>query len=197
MGDNHDFDGLMPLLDEIDRAAKKQDGLSVSDLFQTLGECSFGPLMLIPAIFIISPFSAIVGFDSLMGIFIAIVSGQMLFGRKHIWLPKKVLMLRIGEDRFGKIVDFMRPIGRWTDRFIHPRFEWLAQSPFSRVIAALCLAIGITMPPLEAIPFSNTAGAAVVSFCSLGISVRDGAMIAVALGLLVAAMTVGGYYAFL
>jgi hypothetical protein len=46
MDNDHNFDGLMPLLNEIDRAAKKQDWLSVSDLFQTLGECSFGQLML-------------------------------------------------------------------------------------------------------------------------------------------------------
>jgi hypothetical protein len=195
MGDSHEFNGLSPLLSEIERGGEKNDGLSMCDLLHTLGQSSFGPLMLIPALFIISPFSAIVGFDSIMGILIGLIAAQMLFGRKHIWLPKKILGLKIGKDKLAKILGFLKPVARWTDKFIYPRLEWLAKAPFSRIVAALCIVIGATMPPLEAIPFSNTAGAAVVGFLSLGLTVRDGALIAIALVLLAVALAGGAYYA--
>lgn len=59
--------GLRPLLDEIGKAGEGESGLSMADLLKALGPASFGPLMLLPALFVISPFSAIVGFDSVMG----------------------------------------------------------------------------------------------------------------------------------
>ncbi|MCI0756146.1 exopolysaccharide biosynthesis protein [Teichococcus vastitatis] len=193
-GRRRDVSGLTPLLDELGKAGEEDNGLSISDLLKKLGQNSFGPLMLIPALFIISPFSAIVGFDSVMGILIALVAVQMLFGRKHIWLPKRILNLKIGRDKLEKILRFLRPVAHWTDKVIHPRLERLTKAPFSRVIAAICALIGFTMPPLEVIPFSNTAGAAVVSFLSLGITVRDGVLIAVALVLLIIALGGGAYY---
>ena len=194
MSTAREFSGLCPLLDDIEKSGEKQDGLSMSDLLGILGQSSFGPLMLIPALFVISPFSALAGFDSVMGVLIALVAVQMLFGRKHTWLPKKILGLKIGKGKLRKILSFLRPVARWTDKIVHPRLQRLTRAPFSRVIAALCAIIGLTMPPLEAIPFSNTAGATVVSFLSLGLTVRDGVLIAIALVLLVIALAGGAYY---
>jgi hypothetical protein len=196
MSEVHEYSGLRPLLNDVDRSGKEHDGLAMSDLLGMLGQSSFGPLMLIPALFVISPFSALVGFDSVMGILITLVAVQMLFGRKHIWLPKKILHLKIGEDKLKKILGFLRPVARWTDKIIYPRMERFTKAPFSRIIAALCALIGITMPPLEAIPFSNTAGAAVVSLLSLGLTVRDGLLVVIATAVLVIALGGGAYYYF-
>jgi hypothetical protein len=196
MNEDDEFSGLGPLLEKIERAGNERDGLSASDLLQTLGPSGFGPLMLIPALFIISPFSAIVGFDSVMGLLIALIAAQILFGCKHVWLPEWILRLEIGRDKLPKVLRFLKPVAGWTDKVIHPRLERLAKAPFSRIVAAICVAIGATMPPLEAIPFSNTAGAAVVSFLSLGITVRDGALVAFALVLLGIGLAGGAYYAF-
>ncbi|WP_181704957.1 exopolysaccharide biosynthesis protein [Chthonobacter rhizosphaerae] len=190
------FEGLGPLLDEVDELAADRGEVSLADLLKALGQASYGPLLLLPALLIISPLSAFVGFDSVMGILIALVAVQMLFGRKHVWLPQALLRKPVSQKRLGKVMRFLRPVARFTDRIIHPRMEWLAAAPYSRIMAAVCAIIGITMPPLEAIPFSNTIGAAVVSFIALGLTVRDGALIAIAIAVLVVGGGAGLYYAF-
>lgn len=119
----------------------------------------------------------------------------MLAGRDHIWLPKRLLDLKIGRAQLEKGLRFLKPVAGWTDKVVRPRFERWAEAPFSRVVAALCMLIGVTMPPLEAIPFSNTAGAAVVAFLSLGITVRDGLVVAIALVILAIGLAALGFYA--
>ncbi len=88
---------IRSLLDEIGKAGTEDNGLLVSDLLKKLGQNIFGPLMLIPALFIISPFSAIVSFDSVMGILVALVAVWMLFGRKRTRCQKDPQI----EDRPG------------------------------------------------------------------------------------------------
>jgi hypothetical protein len=193
MPDSKDFSGLGPLLDNVEEAAAEEGELSVSRFLEALGPRGFGPLMLIPALLVISPFSALVGFDSLMGALIAVVAVQMVIGRKHLWLPERVLAWRIGIEKLEKTIGWLRPVARRTDKVIRPRLRQLTRAPFSRMAAALCAVIGSTMPPLELVPFSNTAGAAIVALLSLGLTVRDGALIAAALVLLPAAIGGGAY----
>ena len=187
--------GLRPLLDKIGKAGDGGDALSVDDLLRVLGPGSFGPLMLLPALFVISPFSALVGFDSVMGVLIALIAAQMLFGRDHVWLPERLLRVEVGQEALRRIVRFLNPVAGWTDRIVRPRMQGLARGLFSRFVAALCVLIGATMPPLEAIPFSNTVGAGVVSLISLGITVHDGLVIALALALAGAAAVALAFYA--
>lgn len=194
MSDTKTYTALSQLLDALGDTCAHHDGATLRQVVEALGHSSFGPLMLIPALFIISPFSALVGFDSIMGVLIALVAVQKLFGRDHVWLPEKILKLKLSREKMAKGIGFLRPVARWTDKVVHPRLRRLAEAPFSKVIAAICVAIGITMPPLEVIPFSNTIGATVVSFLSLGLTVRDGLLVAIALVLLVIGLGFGGYY---
>ncbi|WP_075217762.1 exopolysaccharide biosynthesis protein [Mongoliimonas terrestris] len=194
MSETKSYTALSQLLDDLDTSCARHDGSTMGEVVEALGHSSFGPLMLIPALFIISPFSALVGFDSIMGVLIALVAVQKLFGRDHVWLPQTILKLKLSREKMAKGIRFLRPVARWTDKVVHPRLRRLAEAPFSRVIAAICVAIGISMPPLEVIPFSNTAGAAVVSFMSLGLTVRDGLLVAIALVLLLIALGFGAYH---
>lgn len=187
-----EFQNLSDVLDRVDAEAESDGHLSIEELLPVLGARSFGVLMLLPALFVISPLSAFVGFDSVMGVLIAAVAAQALFGKRHVWLPRFALRARVSRERVGKAVRAARPVARVLDRLSHPRLKRLAHAPFSRAVAFVCLAIGATMPPLEVVPFSNTGGAAVVVLFSLGLVVRDGVLVLLGFA---ACVALGGAFA--
>jgi hypothetical protein len=54
-----------------------------------VGRRSFGPLLLLAGIVLAAPgVGDIPGVPTVMGLFILLVSGQMLFDRDHFWMPQ-------------------------------------------------------------------------------------------------------------
>lgn len=54
-----------------------------------IGRRSFGPLLLMAGLIILAPVVGdIPGVPSIMGVFIVLVSVQLLIGQEHFWLPK-------------------------------------------------------------------------------------------------------------
>lgn len=184
--DGATFQSLGELLDRVDEEAESDGHLSIDELLPVLGSRSFGALMLLPALLVVSPLSAFVGLDSVMGVVIAAVAAQLLFGRKHVWLPKFATRARVSRERVGEAVRSARPVARVLDRVSRPRLKRLAHAPLSRAVALVCFAIGATMPPLEVVPFSNTGGGAAVALLSLGLVVQDGVVVLVGLAVAVA-----------
>lgn len=80
-------------------SAGDDECVSVSDIVDAIGPRSFGPLLLVPALIVMSPLSGIRGLSTVMGITIALVSGQMLVGRRVAWLPAIQRLYRLSRLR--------------------------------------------------------------------------------------------------
>jgi len=161
-------------------AAGGDDYVCVGHLLDVMGERSFGALMLVPSLLLVSPLSGIPGFSSLTGVVIVLIAGQMLAGRDHIWLPQKLRERCIAREKLEKALRFLTPGARTVDRLVKPRLTFLTRSPFSRAVPAICVAIGLCMPLMEILPFASSILAAAVAAFALALIARDGALAVVA-----------------
>jgi hypothetical protein len=113
---------------------------------------------------------------------VILIAVQMVLHRQHFWLPQWLLKRTADRQKFTKAIHTIRPVARFIDRFLHPRLCGLTGRAGKYVIAAFCVVIALTMPPLEPLPFlATTAGAALTAF-ALALVARDGVLALLAFG---------------
>ncbi|MFN0263993.1 exopolysaccharide biosynthesis protein [Tepidamorphus sp. 3E244] len=148
--------------------------VSLADIFDALGHSTLAPLLLVPALIVVTPLSGIPGLSSMIGIIIALVSVQMLFGRNHLWLPNLLLRKDVDAARMQRWVKRLHTPARWIDAVTRKRLTWLLVPPFVSVVHLLCLACGLAMPMMEFVPFSSSILGFVVLLVAVGLIARDG-----------------------
>lgn len=151
-----------------------RDRVSVGDLLQDFGEASFLPALMVPALIVVSPLSAIFFLPTVMGLSVALIAGQMLFGRQSLWLPRMMLDRAVPGARLARAVLWLERPGGWVDRQTTPRLTVLFYWPLRLVPVLGCMVSGLMMPFLELVPLSSTVlGLAIVLF-AVALLARDG-----------------------
>jgi len=154
---------------------------TVADIVDSLGATSFGPLMLVPALIIVTPLSGIPFLSSIGGLCIALVALQMIVGRDHAWFPGWLMRRRLSGRRLASTLERMeRPLDLFG-RVTRPRLDPLVRRPFVLAPQLLCLLCGLAMPFLELVPFTSSASAAAVAVFAMALIVRDGLLVVVGL----------------
>jgi hypothetical protein len=166
---------LEDLLDRLDEAASEGAQVSLDEVLDAVGRRSFGPIVLLAGLVILMPLVGdIPGVPTLMGVFVVLSVGQLLFGRDRVWLPKWLLKRSVGSDRFRKAIGWIRKPAGAVDRVIRPRLLPVVRGPGRFVIAVSCLITSAATPAMEVVPFSaNGAGAALTAF-GLALIAEDG-----------------------
>lgn len=164
--------------------------ISLGDIVQAFEQRGFGPLLLAPALIVLLPTGAIPGVPTVCALFICLVDGQLLLGRRYPWLPKKLRTFSIGRDKFQSAVKKAKPITKRIDYVIRSRLTGFIEPPASYIIAVLSIFLALTMIPLELVPFAAAAPAAAIAFFALGLTAKDGLLVIV--GLVVTAITAAG-----
>ena len=187
---------LEQMLDRIDSSADHQGRVSLNAIIEAVGSRSFGPLLLMAGIIMVSPLSGMPGVPTTMGLLVLLIAGQLLFRRRHFWLPRWLLKRSIAKAKLRKGVNWLRPPARFIDGWLRPRLPIFTQGACIKVISLVCAVIAVTMPIMELVPFSaHSAGIALTAF-GLSLIARDGLL--ALLAILVTAMTFGLIvYAFL
>lgn len=188
--DDKERETVAEILNELQDAARGVVRVSIGDVMERLGDRGFGPFLLIPALIEVSPIGGIPGLPTLLATIITIVAVQILIGRHHLWLPQFIQKRSVRAGRLEKAVERLRPLQRWLDRWFHGRLSLLVRGPFRRAAAAVVVLACLTVPFLEFIPFASTIPMAIVIAFGLAITVRDGALMALAF-----TGVVGGAYA--
>lgn len=170
--------------------AANGEATSVDDVVETLGHASFVPVLMAPALAVVTPLSGIPLFSSVCGVFIALVAGQLLLGRRHLWLPSWLRSRAMPSGRLRKIADGLRGPADWIDRRSGKRLSFLVSPPFDRLVHLACVACGAVMPFLELFPFTSSILAAAVVLMSLTLLVKDGLFALIGLSTIGAAIGV-------
>jgi hypothetical protein len=162
----------------IDRvlAVAEAEVVDLQTVLRSFGRASFTPILLLPALAVATPLSGIPLFSSLMGVVIALVSAQMLMGRRALWLPGWVLRREVKGPLLHKAFTRIRPVAVWIDGHTAVRFRAFVSRPLVWVPQALCLVSGLIMPPLEFVPFSSSTLGVGVCLLALGMLTRDGVL---------------------
>lgn len=171
---------IQELLDRIEKA-KGDDRVSLGSVMQTVGTTSFSPLLLLAGVVTLAPvIGDIPGMPTMMGLLVFTTGLQMLFGRKHFWLPQWLLRRSVDRDKLEKGVKWMRPAARFFDRVSKQRLTGLIRESRIYAITVVCLGIALAMPVMELVPFSaNAAGAALTAF-GLSLISQDGVIALIA-----------------
>src|SRR5690606_865281 len=116
---------LEQLLARMDEAREGQNTVSLERLMDTIGRRSFGPILLLIGVILVSPLSGIPGLPSTMGVAVLLLSLQMLLRRKYIWLPDWILRRSISQSKMAKATSWMRRPARFIDRLLRERLSFL------------------------------------------------------------------------
>ncbi|RVT86782.1 exopolysaccharide biosynthesis protein [Rhodobacteraceae bacterium CCMM004] len=139
--------------------------LSLGDIVEAFGRTAFLPLLLVPALLVISPLSGIPFFSSICGLTIALIALQLVLRRQSLWLPGVLMRRTISGERVHAGAERLKGFADWLDRRARDRLSFLTYAPLSTVVQAACMACGLAMPFLEVVPFSSSIlGTAVVMF---------------------------------
>lgn len=183
------------VLEVLDRArtALSGDDVSVRDVMRALGDVSFSPLLLIPALVVVTPASGIPLLSSICGMAIALISLQMLLGRDHAWLPRWIMRRAAPKSRLAKAFDWIEPGARLLDRVTRVRLGIMVERPFVVVPQTLAFLSGVIMPALELLPFTSSMLGAFVTLLAVGMMTRDGLLVVLSMTMIAAAGFTGHF----
>ncbi len=159
----------------------QSERVSLRKVIEQVGDVSFAPILLLPAVAVATPLSGIPLFSSLMGIVICLVSVQMLVRKQHLWLPDWVLRRELKGETVCRAFQALYPVARWVDARTDRRLRVFLHRPFVYVPQILCVMSGALMPVLEFVPFSSSVLGVGVALLALGMLTRDGILLLVGL----------------
>lgn len=165
-GEPPEVTSVTELLDRIEKAADRHDPTSLGDVLHEVGNRSFGPLLLLAGLVMVAPVVGdIPGVPVLMGMVVLLSAGQLLLGRHHVWLPGWLLRRSISDSKVRKGVGWLRPVGRFVDRWSKPRLRRLTHGAGVGVAGASCVVMAAGTPLMEVVPLSaNVAGIAITAY---------------------------------
>jgi hypothetical protein len=163
------------------------DTVRVEKLVKALGSRSFPALVLAPSLIAVSPASGIPGLTSTLGLIVATITAQMLWGRDSAWLPGFLTRRQISATRLRSALHWLRRPVATLERFARPRLVAIVTRPFVILPLSAMLTIGLMMPLLEVVPLSGTIAGALLSLYAVGLLMRDGVLVILALALSAAA----------
>jgi Uncharacterized ABC-type transport system, permease components len=165
-----------PVQDIVERLTDMSgaEALSLRELVEAFGTTSFVPALMVPALLVVSPLSGIPVFSSVCGLTIALVAGQMLFGRRHLWLPDLFMRRRIKGAHLHAAMDRIHRVAAWIDRNSRDRLTALTYFPGVLVPRGLSVLCGAAMPFLELVPFSSSILGTATLLFSVSFLSRDG-----------------------
>lgn len=172
---------LSAMLDRLEHLARRDCECSVERMLNAVGRTSFAPLILIAGLFIISPIGHVIGVPTTAAILVGLSALQIVMGRSYIWLPRWLLRRRVKRTLLLRAIRLLRPLARVTEACCRSRMRWMTGDVGTRVVAGLCLAVCIVMPPLEVVPMANSICGAVLALFGLALTTRDGLLMSLTL----------------
>lgn len=162
------------LLDQIGKVSENLDRVSLSIVIEAVGNRSFGSLLVMAGVLLVSPLSGIPGMPTMMGMFVLLIAVQLLFRREHFWLPCWLMKRSVAGHKLRKAVNWLRPPARFIDRWLRPRLTVFISGMCLYFIAIICLAIAVSLPVMEVLPFSASTAGAVLALFGLSLVAHDG-----------------------
>jgi hypothetical protein len=180
MNEQDQPEDLEDVLDQLEDAGEGEK-VSVSDIVEEIGGDAFGPLLLVPALFLVTPASGVPGMPSIGSLIISLIAVQIVLGRDTLWLPGFLRRRQMKKARLDKALSWLRKPAGWIDKVSSERLAFLTQRPWIVLPAGLSALMVLLAPAFETVPFSVSIAAGAVALFALGMVARDGIMVLIAL----------------
>jgi hypothetical protein len=179
---------VQDILQQLD-ATSQRERVTLGDVIEAFGRRSFVPVLMVPALAVLSPLSGIPLFSSVCGLTIALIAGQMLWpGQDCLWLPERLTRQNVKGARARKAVARLGRLARWLDAHSRARFRFfVVHRPGRTLLETCCLIAGLAMPVFEIVPFTSSVLGLSVLLMATGLLTRDGLFAVLGIAVLVAA----------
>jgi hypothetical protein len=166
---------LSEILNDIRSSYDSEEScVKVADLLSALGDKSILSAMLLPALIAATPLSGIPGLSAVCGLLIALLSFELIFNFRRIYLPEKLQERSIDAGKLDSTLEKLSPAIKWIDRHSQARLKFLFHRPMIWLPQLLCLVSGLAMPLLEFIPFSASVAATGATLLIISMLTEDG-----------------------
>lgn len=166
---NHILEGLISDIDG--------DQVTVGQIIDYLKYRGFGPILALLSLFVIIV-GAIPLVPAIIGLAISFISIQMLIGKEHPWMPRKIRNLTIEKNKLEHILSFSKPYTNKLERILRMRLLFLFNR-FSEIITAImCLSLAIPMIAIGFIPMVPALFCLPILLFGIGYTAQDGLFIA-------------------
>lgn len=167
---------LEEMLATIQKICARNHGtkVSVGGIVEALGPRSFAPLVLTIGLIAVTPIDSIPTLPTTFGIIIFLTVGQMLLGRRSLWLPRIVSERAVNADRLKNALARLLPYARRVDRWLGPRFAAITRGGFLIAIGVCCAVLAALMPVLELVPLVSTIPALAFTAFGIALLLHDG-----------------------
>lgn len=157
----------------------------VRDITESLGQRSFGFILLIFALPNSLPIIGIPGVSTITGLPMLFVAVQMALGYNRVYLPRWIADSSLATADFQKLIHKVVPSLMRIEKLMRPRISFLTQGSAERWLGAFCvlLAFLLVLP----IPFGNLLPALGILFIALGLIERDGVCVLLGIAVGIAA----------
>jgi hypothetical protein len=157
----------------------------VRDITESLGQRSFGFILLIFALPNSLPILGIPGVSTITGLPMLLVAVQMALGHKRVYLPRWIADSSLATADFQKLINKVAPWLRRIEKLMRPRIPVLTLGSAERWLGAFCvlLAFLLVLP----IPLGNLLPALGILFIALGLIESDGVCVLVGIAIGIAA----------
>ena len=172
---------LEELLDRLEEPVVHEGQTTVRTLMETVGQPSFGPLLVTIGLAGITPISGVPTVPTLLAFCAALVAVLLVIVRKHFWLPRFMLDRKVTRGRLRASTHLVRKPARVVDRVIKPRLSFLTGGLANRLVALVVMLIAFAVPPLELLPFAAALPSLAILAFGLGLIARDGLLVTIAL----------------
>ncbi len=180
--DNGESGPVVAILDQLEQRTSESENVTVGDLVQVLGNRSYGPFLMLPALLGITPVGGIPGVPTVLAGIIILFAVQMMFGLDHLWVPEFIRARKLGDDRVKQSLEKMRPWAERMDRWFRGRLDRLTAEPFVQIAAGACVFLALAIPPLELLPFAVAVPSLAIAMFGLALLVSDGILMLAACG---------------
>lgn len=184
------------VVDGIANLAERDSKVTIGDVLDRFGDRSFAPVMMVFALVELTPAGGIPGVPTFLAVCISLIAVQMLIGRDHIWVPKWILQRSAPSSKLRQATGKLGSVAGKVDKVAHSRLEQFASGVGLKIAAAIIIALCLTVPPFEVVPFASTGPMLAIDVICLAIMVRDGLAMLIAWSLATAALIGLGYYYF-
>lgn len=181
-------------------ATAQHDPVTLGEVVEAFGPRSFLPMLMVPALLVVSPLSGIPLFSSVCGLTIAIIAAQMVWpGRDCLWLPGNLTRRYVSGARAREGVARLARLARWLDGHAKARWRVLVHRSGRKLIETACMICGLAMPFLEVVPFSSSILGFSVLLMATGLLTKDGlfalaGLVVMALGPMTAVTAFGAVF---
>jgi hypothetical protein len=184
------IENFTALLDRLEEMAKERPRLTVADLLDQVGRRSFGPVLLMLGFISVSPLTVIPGATWAMAAITLLFTGQIVFGARRPWLPRRLLDLAFDSKHLAAAVSregganggarFFRVAAHVADRLTAPRLRFLTDPPFVQAAALVCVMAALVTFPLGVVPLAPLLPGIAILLFGVGFTARDGAFLILA-----------------